>query len=1073
MGITEDSINSVIFSHLKSEAVKIEAQITIKVHGKTYKPDFCIQNDFKIYGEGEWQKSIATGLSQASTYLDAHDADASFTIIYSNNLERDVKSISNDTDLHTILEQHSYNVYYKRKGEPSTHERVPFKDLKVFFDKIIHKRIIPKPDVDIFIETINYLALDIFEILPAVNEETISLYQNILGSQDDLKSPDIDFDITSRNAAGYLFINQLIFYSILSSKREDFSNINVNNLSNLSDLKNYFLKVLEVDFKPVFSIDVISQFPEEKLDKIKEIIQAIQFLGPEYIESDVIGRIFHKLIPISIRKKVAAYYTKPESAELLAFFAINNYNVNIIDPACGSGQLLIAAYKRMKQLFEIQTGNVFGIDIHKKFLEHQITGIDIMPFSTHLSLINLTLQNLDLLANYLRIAIYDSTKLVKNATITPLQSFLKQVQKTITQFTTTPKENIQKVQKSASKLIGSITLDGKAGVSFKIKNVNIVIMNPPFTRQELINKLAKDPELRYKKHLIENITKPPYKNYERYINEKQSFSSYFLLLADKILDDNGIIASVLPVTILRDDVNSELRKFFLNNYSIKYIFTRYDAMNFSDDTIFREILLIMQKTKPTKPHLITYITLRKLYSGIGPDIRYQEELISDFGIHEFEWFTIQKIPQIELKSSNLYGPIALKNPTLQEIWQKASRVKRYLSQAPFIRTSEGARSRNYGLVPEMCIVQEIDRRTKFKFQKIIKINSEEYLKFLSIGGIEYKIPLSNVYYYCRAANHNTMSLGSLNEFVIHKIEEGKYFDEINPKIYQIYRIIQNYSDKFKSGSTMTLDKLKISKTPIRTKKDIIKYLKKEMPDWMNDLISIVDNNHDEILKHTRKMISTRSFSSYSTSWENYLSSKLCYLGAIETFHIEAPNTYFFAYFSGDQKRIFSSIFNNVVSLDETAAKINCLWLNSAINLLQLFIERIPTGWFKIRQYVLESLKIIDIHKLSEAEKEELLHVFIEVSAKDFPCVWQQILRNIPSEFVPLLNKNLICEAFKISDNDYQDLTNNPFEPRLEMDRAILKVIFPRKKKQDIQNTLNKIYFYLIDEILVAKQLVSN
>ena len=90
----------------------------------------------------------------------------------------------------------------------------------------------------------------------------------------------------------------------------------------------------------------------------------------------------------------------------------------------------------------------------------------------------------------MRIAIFDSTKLEKNATITPLQSFLRQVQKSITQFTTIPKEKTQKAEKSTSKLIGSITLDGKAGVSFKINNLNTVIMNPPFTRQELINKLV-------------------------------------------------------------------------------------------------------------------------------------------------------------------------------------------------------------------------------------------------------------------------------------------------------------------------------------------------------------------------------------------------------------------------------------------------------------------------------------------------------------------------------------------------------------------------------------------------------
>jgi hypothetical protein len=318
-----------------------------------------------------------------------------------------------------------------------------------------------------------------------------------------------------------------------------------------------------------------------------------------------------------------------------------------------------------------------------------------------------------------------------------------------------------------------------------------------------------------------------------------------------------------------------------------------------------------------------------------------------------------------------------------------------------------------------------------------------------------------------------MSLGSLNEFVIHKIEDGDYFEEIQPVIYQIYRVFQKFGESFKMKNAITLDKLKTSKNPKRTKKDIVNYLEQREPEWLNKLISIFGKKDDEILKHTRKMVSSRSFSSYQASWENYLNNKLCYLGTIETFHIEAPNTYFFAYFSGDQKRVFSSIFNNVINFDENEAKINCLWLNSAINLLQLFVERIPTGWFKIRQYVLKSLKVIDIHKLKETEKEELLNVFEDISDNEFPCIWKQILRNVSTTDVSLLNKYIICETFHISDSDYEELINNPFEPRIKMDMAILNILFPRKKRQDIEDILNQVYLYLIDEIIVAKQLVSN
>ncbi|MEJ2250390.1 MAG: N-6 DNA methylase, partial [Candidatus Lokiarchaeota archaeon] len=767
MGITEDSINSSIFLELKNLGLNIKTQVTTKIHGKTYKPDFYIQNDLKIYGEGEWQKSVATGLSQAATYLDDPSVDASFTIIYSNDLERVIKALSDEEDLHEILRTQIFHIYYKKKNEPSAHKRVKYNDLKSFFKEILHKEVPYKPDIDIFIETINLLANEIFKLLPEVNRDTLKLYQNILGSQDDLNSPNVDFDIIARNAAGYLFINQLIFYAILANKRADFSHINVNNLHSLSDLKNYFIKVINLDFKPVFSIDVISQFQEESLEKVKEIIRSIQFLGPEYIKSDVIGRIFHKLIPSNVRKKVAAYYTKPESAELLAFLAIKDYKINVLDPACGSGQLLIASYKRIKQLYEINTAEIFNEKIHANILENQLTGIDIMPFSAHLSLINLTLQNLNFITNQLRIAIYDSSKLTKDKEITPLQAFLRQVQKSITQYLKTNKRDT-KNRKKVEKLIGSITLDGKAGTSFSIKDIDLVIMNPPFTRQELINKLSSNSEKQYKKRLIANITKGPYKRYQDYLNEKQSFSSYFLFLADKILDDRGIIASVLPVTILRDKVNMGLRKFLLNNYSLMFVIIRYDTLNFSDDTTFREILFIAKKGIPKKDHIVTYISLNRLYSGIGSDIKYQEEFILGEGIYDCKNFTVEKVAQSSLNSSNLFGPIALKSPDLLKIWQEALRSKIFTKKTRSLKANEGARSRKYGLVPEMCIVEELDSRTKFKFIDITSRNSHKNIEFESIGHIKYNIWQQNTFYYCRSASHKTMNIGSLNEFVIHK-----------------------------------------------------------------------------------------------------------------------------------------------------------------------------------------------------------------------------------------------------------------------------------------------------------------
>lgn len=60
------------------------------------------------------------------------------------------------------------------------HERVKFADFTKFFEGILYKKIKTKPDVDVFKETINHLANEIFEILPEANEEYLKRFIRLL-----------------------------------------------------------------------------------------------------------------------------------------------------------------------------------------------------------------------------------------------------------------------------------------------------------------------------------------------------------------------------------------------------------------------------------------------------------------------------------------------------------------------------------------------------------------------------------------------------------------------------------------------------------------------------------------------------------------------------------------------------------------------------------------------------------------------------------------------------------------------------------------------------------------------------
>jgi type I restriction-modification system DNA methylase subunit len=86
---------------------------------------------------------------------------------------------------------------------------------------------------------------------------------------------------------------------------------------------------------------------------------------------------------------------------------------------------------------------------------------------------------------------------------------------------------------------GSLTPEGVGGDAIPLELVDVVIMNPPFTRQERI------PE-EYKNKLADRFSE-----YSSVLTGQMGFHGYFLLLADAFLNIDGRLAFVLPATVLR------------------------------------------------------------------------------------------------------------------------------------------------------------------------------------------------------------------------------------------------------------------------------------------------------------------------------------------------------------------------------------------------------------------------------------------------------------------------------------------------------------------------------------------
>ncbi|MGD0405670.1 MAG: N-6 DNA methylase [Candidatus Bathyarchaeia archaeon] len=397
------------------------------------------------------------------------------------------------------------------------------------------------------------------------------------------------------NLASYLLLNQILFYHIFRERTG--RNIpELQEVATVREIQRYFDEITKIDYQSIYRVNILGHIPENHhvLNTLNEVIKAIKVLRVEYIKEDLAGRFFHDLIPFEVRKVLAAFYTHPASAELLAGLTIGSWNETVLDPACGSGTLLVSAYKRKMRLYQKLHGFQKLNEIHKKFLENDITGIDIMPFAAHITTLNLASQDMEQETNTVRIATIDSLSLsdvMKTKKFKEeghrISSYTREIQKSIDQS-----QSDTLIRKD-----GSVSLKGK-GQGFMLTPVETVIMNPPFSDRE---KMPEDMRINLKEN--ETLTK--------ICGNQINLWGFFIALTDLILKDNGKMGAVLPINIGRGEATEEIRDYLLKNYRIKYIVKAVKDLAFSEGSQFRDILLIAEKAKPRDDDIIGIVFLKK------------------------------------------------------------------------------------------------------------------------------------------------------------------------------------------------------------------------------------------------------------------------------------------------------------------------------------------------------------------------------------------------------------------------------------------------------------------------------
>ena len=465
----------------------------------------------------------------------------------------------------------------------------------------------------------------------------------------------------TRRMAMAILINAFIFHEYLAGSHGELGKVRT--LAQLEFINDAGLQIpdiledwgiiLSVNYWPIFDIAcrILRAIPNFKNNEfIRQLSRTATALASSDLlrSHDLTGTVFQRLI--ADRKFLAAFYTKPASAALLVGLAVNEDSLlsqddwtnpdavaglRIGDFACGTGTLLSKVYQRVSQLHELHGGNTE--EIHAQMMARALVGCDILPAAAHLTAASLAGAYPQM--QYDESAIFTAPYGVQPDGEVKLGSI----------------DLLRDMALLEGSEITAKAIEATQGADVDIwryaphGSFDMVIMNPPFTR-------ATNHERR-----IPDTPNPMFAAFGSTAEEQKAMSkaaqrltkdtithgnageaSIFLAMADKKLKIDGMLALVMPVTLLAGASWEKARSLLANNYDrlilISIAGDAGAATSFSADTGMGECLVVGQRSG-RKQTRATFAILNEKpgYTMYGMAVAQQiQQLIKDKALRRLE-----------------------------------------------------------------------------------------------------------------------------------------------------------------------------------------------------------------------------------------------------------------------------------------------------------------------------------------------------------------------------------------------------------------------------------------------------